>query len=173
MQANQYTQRRNPHLQAATPALHATPSLYTDGLGLLPLPIYGLPCVIFRVNPGCLVQGDAGISRRCLARTQVISLSSPARVWLLPTQSLLPSRPTSPKICGRRPCGARCSWISFERAAHSKSGASQLLPQIAWLFVVGSPRYKISLNPEDPRYSYLSSHFLKNNWQRSPLILTL
>lgn len=37
--------------------------------------------------------------------------------------------------------------------------ASQMSPQIVWLFAVGNPRYRTLLTLEDPRCSYLSSHF--------------
>lgn len=64
MQAMENTQCQNPPKnnadpQAATPALQASPSLQTHGLGLWPLLIYSLARVILRVRSGDL--GDAGI----------------------------------------------------------------------------------------------------------------
>lgn len=96
------TEKDHPEPQVAIPALHAPRSLHTDGLGLWPLPIYCLPSVIIRVHLEDLgdecwhllfVEVASTPPRRCLARTQTISMGSQAHVGLPPTQSLLPSRP--------------------------------------------------------------------------------
>lgn len=146
MQAKEYTQSYNPikgqfRPSSRTPALHAPPSIHPDDLGPWPLPIYGLLCVIARVHPGdlgdecwdLLLNEVVRLSPRGCARTRPISLGSPARRGLPPARSLLPSRPTPPKICARRLCYAHFSCGFFDRAAHSNSGGSYAsqLPQIA------------------------------------------
>lgn len=51
--------------------------------------------------------------------------------------------------------------------------ASQMLAQIPWLYVVGSPRYLISLSPEERQCSYRTTNSWRDNWQRSPLAVDL